>query len=377
MPKRSIPVQVVNLRTLVFWALAVYLLVRFVDTISVTAFLFAVAFFFAALLDPPIRWLDRHGLSRGMSVALIALLVLAAAGLAIYLAVPPLAREANAQVAQVPQYTQQLQQRLDRLLAQYPSLRAQIDPAEIGDKAVSLGQNVLPKLGQFSFSFLSGFASLFLILILTLYTLADPKPLVRGVIIAFPRSYRRMALRVMARIDQQLRAWARATFWMMLIVGTMCGLGLWALGVQSALLFALIAGVGEAIPTIGPILSAIPPFLVTLAGDPVKANWVLVLYLAVQQIENNLLVPRIMASNLNLHPVSVLFFVIVMGSQFGPLGILIATPLCAILKVIYQEVYMPAVNPGGKPPPRLTLRPFALTPGPSPTLRERGRQEQK
>jgi len=119
----------------------------------------------------------------------------------------------------------------------------------------------------------------------------------------------------------------------------MSGLGLWALGVKNALLFAIIAGIGESIPTIGPILSAIPPFLVVFADDPAKAMWILILFFFIQQLENNLLVPRIMASQLRLHPVSVLFCVIAMGALLGPLGILLATPICALVKVVYSEVY--------------------------------------
>jgi len=178
---------------------------------------------------------------------------------------------------------------------------------------------------------------------------------VRGFVRAMPRAWRRTALRVLVRVSAQLQAWVRATFLMMLVIGVLCGAGLWAIGVQSPLLFGVVAGIGEAIPTIGPILSAIPPFVVTLAVDPAKAIWVLVLFFVVQQLENNLLVPRVMASSLNLHPVSVLFFVVAMGALMGPLGILLATPLCAATKVAYEEVYRrrilgePRTRPGADP----------------------------
>jgi predicted PurR-regulated permease PerM len=119
----------------------------------------------------------------------------------------------------------------------------------------------------------------------------------------------------------------------------MCGIGLWLIGAPMPILFGVIAGIGEAIPTIGPILSAVPPMIVMLGEDPNKALWVALLFLVVQQVENNILVPRIMASSLHLHAVSVLFFVVAMSALLGPVGILFATPACAVVKVLYQELF--------------------------------------
>ena len=229
-------------------------------------------------------------------------------------------------------------------VSRYPAIQEQLAAEDIPARLTELGQRVLPRIGRYSLSILGGAFSLLVVFVVTLYIVADPRPLVRGALFSLPNRNRKTALRVLIRSSLQLQNWVRATFWMMLAIGLMSGLGLWALGVKSPLLFGIIAGFGEAIPTIGPILSAIPPFLVTLADDPVKAIYVLILFAIVQQVENNLLVPRIMASTMKLHPVSVLFFVMVMGAILGPLGILLATPLCAIAKVLYQEVYRPRVQ---------------------------------
>jgi predicted PurR-regulated permease PerM len=126
----------------------------------------------------------------------------------------------------------------------------------------------------------------------------------------------------------------------MLIVGTVSGIGLWLMKVPNAVLFGVLAGIGEGIPTIGPILSAIPPVAVALADDPMKALWVAVLFLGIQQLENNLLVPFIMGSRLNLHPVSILFFVLALGSVLGFAGALLAVPTAIITKVLWEEFYL-------------------------------------
>lgn len=333
-------VRVVNLRSLIFWGLAVYLIFRFIDAIAFTVFLFVVAFFFAIVLDAPIRWLDRRGLSRGMSVTIIVLAILVGIGLTAYFAVPPLVHEIGDLAKNVPRYAQNVQRRLEELVADYPALRQRIEQADIAKGLATVGQHILPQLGRFSLTFLGGLFSLLLVFVIMLYTIAQPKPLVRGVIMALPRPTRKTTLRVLLGITQQVQAWVRATFWLMVIIGLSCGFGLWALGVKSALLFGIIAGIGEAIPTIGPILSAIPPTIVAFADNPMKALHVIILFLVVQQVENHFLVPRIMASTLKLHTVSVLFFVVAMGTLIGPVGILLATPLCAAIKVVYKEVYV-------------------------------------
>jgi putative permease len=331
--------RVTNFRSLVLWAVAAYLALQVLDAIAATLLVFGIAFFFAIVLDPPIRRLDRRGLSRGMSVAIIALSVLAAIAVTAFLTMRPLAAEVTDLGKNGTKYLQQAQERVELWAADYPWLRNKIKDAGIGERVNDLVQNAGPRVGRYSLTFLSGVLSAFLVFIITLYTLADPKPLVRGAIRAIPRQHRRTALRALVGSSRQLQAWVRATFWMMLSIGLLSAVGLWALKVPNWLLFAFIAGIGEAIPTVGPILSAIPPFVVMLAADPTKAVYVLVLYFVIQQLENNLLVPRIMAANLKLHPVSVMFFVVAMGALMGPLGILLATPLCAITKVIYTEIH--------------------------------------
>lgn len=332
-------VRVVNLRSLVLWAVGAYLILQVADAITATLVLFAIAIFFAIVLDTPIRWLDRRGFSRGTSTGIIALCTFVGIGLTLYLTAPPIASEISDLSRNGAQYLHQAQDRVESWLAPYPALHDQLKSADLADRARTAFESALPRIGRFSLTFLNGLLSALLVFIITLYTVADPKPLVRGIVMSLPRGHRRRAIRIIVEISRQLQNWVRATFWMMLAIGLMSGIGLWALGVPNPLLFALIAGIGEAIPTIGPILSAIPPFVVTLAADPTKALYVLILYFVIQELENNLLVPRIMAANLKLHPVSVMFFVIGLGTLMGPVGILLATPLCAITKVVYTELH--------------------------------------
>src|SRR5205823_13721479 len=110
------------------------------------------------------------------------------------------------------------------------------------------------------------------------------------------------------------------------------------------LTFSVIAGAGELVPTIGPILAGLPPVLMALSIHPMLAVWVVLLFLVIHQIENNLLVPLVMGHTLRIHPVSIAFSILMMSMLFGLLGIVLATPVCAIAKVCWEEFYLKPVD---------------------------------
>jgi predicted PurR-regulated permease PerM len=234
--------------------------------------------------------------------------------------------------------------------ARYPALRAlaQESGPLTTEWLTARARQMLPRVGRFTLGLFGVLATGFFLLVIALYTLGAPRPLVRGFLSAVPPAYRSEAAHALTRILGQLEAWALATLLLMLIVGVVSGLGMWALGVPNPLLFGVIAGFGEAIPTIGPLLSAVPPMLVSLGTDePARALWVAALFLLVQQLENNLLVPFIMGRALKLHPVSILFFVLALGAFVGVLGAILAVPTAIIVKVIYEEFYEKKRAPKG------------------------------
>jgi len=347
MRTRIVHVRVVNLRGLVLWSVGAYLLLRFFDAVSATILFFILATVLAIALDGPICWLQERGISRRFSVAILAFLLVVSVALGGYFGAPVLQRQVESTLIQVPAVSASLQERAERLTRRYPIVHDSVRKFSVKKSLADSGQAALPRIGRFSIDVFSGLVALILLAAVTFYAVGDPNPLVKGGIRALPKQNRRTGIRIYRRVQRQVQAWARATFWLMLIVGVLSGLGLWAIGVPSPLVFGMIAGLGEAVPVVGPILSCIPPLLVMLANDPLKALWVVLLFIAIQQIEGNILVPRIMSTAMELHPVPVLFTVVVMGTLTGPIGLLLAIPLLAIIKIIYEETYLRRV--AGKP----------------------------
>ncbi|HEX9641757.1 MAG TPA: AI-2E family transporter, partial [Candidatus Krumholzibacteria bacterium] len=101
----------------------------------------------------------------------------------------------------------------------------------------------------------------------------------------------------------------------------------------------LIAGVLEAIPFLGPVLSAVPALLLALAEGPMTMLWVSLAYVGVHALENNVILPFIMARGMKLHPVAVIFSMLLCIAAFGVLGVLVAAPLVAIVAIVHDELY--------------------------------------
>jgi predicted PurR-regulated permease PerM len=114
---------------------------------------------------------------------------------------------------------------------------------------------------------------------------------------------------------------------------------------MDALVLGLIAGVLEAIPYIGPLLSAVPALLFALGKGGMTPVWVVLAYLAVQALENNVILPLIMARGMKVHPVAVIFSMLLSVAAFGVLGVLLAAPLVAIVDILHDELYRKRLLP--------------------------------
>ncbi len=176
------------------------------------------------------------------------------------------------------------------------------------------------------------------ILILTLYMLIDSEALGALVLRAFPADRREQAAAAIREVTLKVSAWLNGQLLLGSIIATSAGIGLWLLDVPYFYVLALICGVGELIPVVGPVLSAIPALAVALSVSPQKALFVALFLIAQQQLENHILVPKIMSSQVGVSAVTVLVALLIGAELSGILGALLAVPTAAILQVIVQEI---------------------------------------
>jgi predicted PurR-regulated permease PerM len=173
-----------------------------------------------------------------------------------------------------------------------------------------------------------------------IFTLMNPRPIFGAIFLLVPERHHDQTLTIMQRVGRFVPIWAFATLMAMLTVGLLVFLLMWPFfGFVDALVLGMIAGVFEAIPYLGPTLSAVPALLLALGEGDMTPLWVLFAYFAVQIFENNVILPFVMARGMKLHPVAVIFSMLMCVAAFGVLGVLVAAPLVAIVDILHDELY--------------------------------------
>lgn len=208
--------------------------------------------------------------------------------------------------------------------------------------------------GRFVLSFGAGLADLLVVLVAGIFLAAQPRFYAAGAVKLVPSASRGLVTEAMEESETALRLWLKGQLIAMLAVGFLVGIGLWALGMPSALALGLLAGTLEFIPFAGPILAAIPAILLALAVSPDMALWVTLLYVAVQQFEGYLLTPLVQQYAVDLPGVVLLLSLLAFGTLFGTLGIILAAPLTVVTYVLVKRLYViealqtPTAIPGEK-----------------------------
>jgi len=168
----------------------------------------------------------------------------------------------------------------------------------------------------------------------------NPRPIIGAMFSLVPERHHDQALIIMQRIGKVLPSWGGATLVGMVAIGLLVFLFMWLiLGFKDGLILGLIAGVMAAIPFLDPVLSAVPALLLSLGEGGMTPLWVLLAYLAVQALEGNVIQPFVMARGMRLHPVTVIFSMLLCMAAFGVMGVLVATPLVAIVNILHDELF--------------------------------------
>lgn len=244
----------------------------------------------------------------------------------------------------------QLLNQLAQLWEQLPQLLSPIEGwLGIGDVGEWLAEraevmiseaNLMSRIAGFSGWAAALLGNLVLVAVAGLYVGYRPGLYVGGLLLLFPSTVRGRAAETLDVLGAALRRWLLGQIVSMLMVGMLTFAGLWALGIESALALGFIAGMLEFVPFVGPVLAAIPALAIALAVDTTTALWVLLLYVAIQQLEGNVINPLIQQRAVSLPPALTLFGLLAFGVVFGPLGVLLATPLTVVCLFLVKKLWV-------------------------------------
>ena len=206
------------------------------------------------------------------------------------------------------------------------------DPQVTAEKAGALAKLFAGILG--------GVSGLVISIFIGLYMAADPTLYRRGFVRLVPIRYREHVADILDQLHDTLRGWLLGTLAVMIVVGTVTTLGLWALGIPLALALGIIAFLLEFIPYVGPIIAALPALAIAAGVGPREAMFVLLLYWAIQSIEGYVLSPLVYQRSVDIPPMLTISAQVVLGSLLGVIGIIFATPLTACAIVLVQRLYV-------------------------------------
>jgi predicted PurR-regulated permease PerM len=356
--KRPRPLSYEDLRRFLFLCLAIALAVFIVSKVGDVVMLFVVIAFAAMVLNPLVVWLEKRGVRRGLGVVIVLFSLLGIGVGAGFLIVPPIVSEVTQLYENRIEYTVSIEKQINQTLQKYPQLKQSL-PASLREtdklelnKVIEefkpnltsvfqrFGSNASNQVVQTVSMMAKTIFTGVIALLVTAFILANPKPLVAGLLSAVPEQHRDAAGRSFARIETQMLAWIRATLINGLLTGIQTSVLLYFIGIPSAIVFGVLAFFGEFVPNLGPLVMSIPALFVSAGLGPAKFGLVVLAILFVQNVSSNLLVPFIMGKEMELHPVTIVFFALSMSALFGIVGAILAVPLAAISKILIDEFYV-------------------------------------
>lgn len=287
-----------------------------------------VSYILMAALSPSVEFLRRKGLPKALAVIIPYFATLAFLVLLIIPLIPFLASQVQSLFVRFPVY---LNQAAD--LFGFDLNPVQIN-AFISSEFNSISRNAF----DFTRRVFGGLFSALTILVVSFYLLIYHVRIRQNVVELFPRNSQEKVRLVLAQIEEKLGAWLRGQIVLSVSIGVLTYFALTILGLEFALPLALIAGMLEIVPTIGPIISAIPAVIVALSISPTMTLITIATYIVIQVLENNILVPKIMQKAVGLNPIIIILSIIIGNELIGVLGALLSIPFVSMLVILFNSL---------------------------------------
>src|SRR5512146_791345 len=329
---------------LVFVILGFWLLYRFNQVI----FTLFIAIVIGTVIRPAVAWLHQRGLPPTMGVIFVYLSLLLLLSGFLLLLFPLLSEQGKTVATAMPDYYQNLRGWLATNPNQFLASFRDFLPATLPNlkPAGQTGQEVMNSAGQVAGYVTSAakviFAAIMLMVLAFYWTLQGPR-IIQSFLLVLPQSRRESISDLISTMESKIGFYMIGQSILCLVIGLLALIAYLLIGLPNALVLALIAGVLEAVPMVGPLLGAIPAALVALSIGPDKLIWVIVATVVIQQLENSLLVPRVMRKAVGVNPFVTLLALFAFSSLFGLAGALMAIPIAAIIQLLLDKfVFHPA-----------------------------------
>ncbi|CDN42394.1 MULTISPECIES: AI-2E family transporter [Paenibacillus] len=313
-------------------------------TVLLPMLLAGVAYY---LLNPLVDWMEKQGMKRGWVIAALYVIIIGLLTLLITIVVPIIREQLTSLVDNIPVYTKYVQDKTTYYLGSDLVTQLQTnlnyDPQkiaqELSSRAGKILQSTLANIGGFL-----GTVTEFVLAIVTLpfilfYMLKDGKKLPIFFTAMLPTTMRGETRRVLTESNHQISSYIRGQIIVSLCIGALLFIGYLIIGLDYALVLAIVAACTAVVPYIGPAIAITPALVVAAFTSPIMLLKMVVVWTCVQLIEGKFISPQVMGKTLSIHPITIIFVILTSGKLFGFLGIILAVPGYAVLKVFVTHLF--------------------------------------
>ncbi|WP_025717001.1 AI-2E family transporter [Paenibacillus sp. 1-18] len=299
------------------------------------------------LFNPLIDVLERNKVKRIYSIIVLYLLIIGIIAVVITSVVPVIRDQIQGLVQNVPAYSEQVQQQFEKLIGsdfvnQFQNT-IQINPSELASKASeklsAFINNAWAGVGSFLGVITETVLAIATVPFILFYLLKDGHKLPHSVLKMFPPMFRKETDRIMTEMNHQVSSYIRGQIIVSFCIGFLLYIGYLIIGLDYSLTLAVIASFTSVVPYLGPVIAITPALIVALVTSPVMLLKMVIVWTIVQLIEGKFISPQIMGKSLRVHPITIIFVILTAGNLFGVVGIILAVPGYAVLKVIVTHLF--------------------------------------
>ncbi|WP_352418536.1 AI-2E family transporter [Proteiniborus sp.] len=294
------------------------------------------------LLNPLVNLIEKKGIKRSYSILIVYLFLITIIVIVSLSLVPKVFSEFENLVKLMPSYFNKTYDYFNNFFVKYSKHLDKLPPGFQEVKKIFL-ENLrdvqallLGYLRNITNSLIGIFPkmiSFIIVPILTFYFLKDKEYFKKKIILIIPKNLRNDIMQIVREVDKVLGKFVRGQLLVCAFVGISTSIALLLIGVDFAIIIGLVAGIADIIPYFGPIIGIVPALVFAILKGPLKALWVIISFIIIQQIECNVIEPKIVGDSVGIHPVGVMLALLIGGSYFGIVGMIFAIPVAIVIKV--------------------------------------------
>ncbi len=336
---KKVNIKLVNILII---AVMVFIVLKYRITIGTVLKPFIIAAVISYLLNPIVKVFEKKGIRRIFGVLIVYLTFIAIILLLSLLLVPKLIKEISVLALNIPQYSSQMQELLKRFQDGYVNSGLPESFKEVLDENIYMLQSmILTLLQNIANGIIDAFSQLFNIVIvpvIAFYMLKDSEYFKNQFILLLPKAKRMKFIVLLRDIDNVFGKYIRGQIIVGSFVGVFTTIALILIQVKYAFILGIFAGIANIIPYFGPFIGIVPTILFALLDSTGKALYAAGAFILIQQIESGFLTPRIIGKSVGIHPVYVIMSLIVGGKLLGVIGLIMAVPVLAAIKLTLRHV---------------------------------------